>query len=172
VRFVGVVYRAHNPRWAFDPLSGEGAARHGGRFNRPGLPALYLSTSIETAIREAAQGLIGKIDPLTIVSYEADVEHVVDLSTDESRRIADAPMEVLGCAWKLEAANRRPVATWELADRLIEGGTAGILAPSFARGATAADENLVLWQWGTEPPFRLAVHDPEGRLPANTSSWD
>jgi RES domain-containing protein len=171
VRFAGVVYRAHNPRWAFDPLSGEGAARHGGRFNRPGLPTLYLSTSIETAIREAAQGLIGKIEPLTIVSYEADVEHVVDLTTDESRKVADVSMEVLGCAWKLEAANRRPVATWRLVDRLIATGVSGILVPSFARGATASDVNLVLWQWGPEPPFRLAIHDPEGRLPTNMSSW-
>jgi hypothetical protein len=42
-----VAYRVHVPRWSFDPVSGAGAARFGGRLNRPGVPALYLS--LETA---------------------------------------------------------------------------------------------------------------------------
>ena len=33
MRFRGTVYRAHNPQWSWTPLSGEGASRHGGRFN-------------------------------------------------------------------------------------------------------------------------------------------
>ncbi len=36
VRFQGLAYRAHDPRWSFKPLSGEGAAVHGGRFNPKG----------------------------------------------------------------------------------------------------------------------------------------
>jgi RES domain-containing protein len=38
VRYAGTVYRAHNPEWAWSPLSGEDARRHGGRFNRLGGP--------------------------------------------------------------------------------------------------------------------------------------
>ena len=53
MRFQGLVYRAHNPEWSWTPLSGEGARRHGGRFNRRGVPALYTSLSPLTAIREA-----------------------------------------------------------------------------------------------------------------------
>jgi hypothetical protein len=30
-------YRMHTPRWAVMPTSGAGAAKHGGRFNRPGV---------------------------------------------------------------------------------------------------------------------------------------
>ncbi|MFV0302812.1 MAG: RES family NAD+ phosphorylase [Paracoccus sp. (in: a-proteobacteria)] len=45
MRYRGECFRAHNPRWSFEPLSGEGARRHGGRFNPPGVPALYLSTT-------------------------------------------------------------------------------------------------------------------------------
>jgi RES domain-containing protein len=41
VGFDGLVYRAHHPGWAYQPTSGEGAERHGGRFNRKGLTALY-----------------------------------------------------------------------------------------------------------------------------------
>jgi RES domain-containing protein len=33
-------YRVHTPKWASVPLSGAGAATHGGRLNRPGIEAL------------------------------------------------------------------------------------------------------------------------------------
>lgn len=36
-------YRMHAARWAVMPTSGAGAAKHGGRFNRPGVSALYVS---------------------------------------------------------------------------------------------------------------------------------
>ncbi|MDS1140796.1 RES family NAD+ phosphorylase [Pusillimonas sp. SM2304] len=39
-----VYYRVITPAYAGTPLSGAGAARQGGRFNRPGQEALYLST--------------------------------------------------------------------------------------------------------------------------------
>ena len=53
VGFEGLVYRAHHPGWAYQPTSGEGAERHGGRFNRKGLTALYTSLDITTAWMEA-----------------------------------------------------------------------------------------------------------------------
>lgn len=45
-------YRMHTPKWASQPTSGQGAAAHGGRANRPGVAALYLSLEYETAIEE------------------------------------------------------------------------------------------------------------------------
>ncbi|TJV36829.1 MAG: hypothetical protein E5Y18_13750, partial [Mesorhizobium sp.] len=42
MRFVGTCYRAHDPRWAFKPTSGDGASSRGARFNPKGVPALYL----------------------------------------------------------------------------------------------------------------------------------
>ena len=41
MRFRGIVYRAHDPRWSWPPVSGEGARRYGGRFNRIGVEAFY-----------------------------------------------------------------------------------------------------------------------------------
>lgn len=67
-----VVYRAHNPHWSFAPDSGAGAAKHGGRFNCPGVPALYTSSSYELAITEAHQGLHslkGKDRPEPVFRY-------------------------------------------------------------------------------------------------------
>jgi len=72
VRLQGTVYRAHNPRWAWAPISGEGAGRYGGRFNPVGVPALYTSWRMETAWREAQQGFAFKAQPLTVCAYDVD----------------------------------------------------------------------------------------------------
>jgi RES domain-containing protein len=45
----GTFYRFNTPKWAYQPTSGAGAARHGGRLNRPGIDALYFSKEVETA---------------------------------------------------------------------------------------------------------------------------
>ncbi|MGB3352545.1 MAG: RES domain-containing protein, partial [Mycobacterium sp.] len=72
----GLLYRAHNPVWSREPLSGEGAARFGGRFNRIGRIALYTSLAPETALREANQ--VGTLQPTTLVAYQADIGPLVD----------------------------------------------------------------------------------------------
>ena len=43
-------YRVISPLFAHIPKSGMGAARQGGRFNRPGQEALYLSADDDTAL--------------------------------------------------------------------------------------------------------------------------
>jgi RES domain-containing protein len=70
VRFRAVVWRAHHPRWAFKPASGQGAALHGGRFNRVGVPALYASLRFETAWLEAQQAFPFKAQPMTLCGYQ------------------------------------------------------------------------------------------------------
>jgi RES domain-containing protein len=51
-------WRILAPKWAHDPLSGDGAARFGGRFNPKGIPALHVSESIDTAFAEYQQDLL------------------------------------------------------------------------------------------------------------------
>ncbi|WP_438382504.1 RES domain-containing protein [Asaia sp. BMEF1] len=53
MRFSGRVFRAHNPCWSFTPLSGDGAAHRGGRFNPVGTHAFYTSLRIKSAQLEA-----------------------------------------------------------------------------------------------------------------------
>jgi RES domain-containing protein len=43
-------YRAHDPRWSFTSLSGDGAALYGGRYNRKGVPALCAPAPIVRGI--------------------------------------------------------------------------------------------------------------------------
>jgi len=172
LRFQGTCWRAHNPSWAFTPLSGDGAALHGGRFNAKGVKALYLSLDFSTAILEANQGFAHKIDPCTLCTYEVDCEDIADLRDSAGRNLhAVAPAE-MQCAWLAIAESGAVPPSWEIGRRLMEEGYAGILVPSFANRAPADAYNLVLWNWGSELPHRVLVFDPSGKLPRNQLSWD
>ena len=164
MRFRGLVYRAHNPQWSWTPLSGEGARRHGGRFNRRGVPALYTSLDPLAAIREA-QPLGRPMQPLTLCAYELDAEPVFDALDEERRRdrgVSDA--DLVCAAWEADMSAGRIPAPQAFADRLIAAGFIGMRVRSFAVGAGAGDINLVMWRWGANPPARVALIDDEDRL--------
>ena len=164
MRFQGLVYRAHNPQWSWTPLSGEGTRRHGGRFNRRGVPALYTSLDPLTAIREA-QPLGRPMQPLTLCAYEVDAEPVFDALDEEHRRDQDVSDADLVCAaWEAEMLAGLVPASQALADRLIVAGYVGMRVRSFAVGAGTGDINLVMWQWSANPPARVALIDDEDRL--------
>ncbi len=167
MRFQGVVYRAHNPQWAWDPLSGEGARRHGGRFNRRNLPALYTSLLPLTAIREA-EPLGRPMQPLILCAYEADVEPIFD-ALDESRRAEYSVSDSDLCCpnWERDMLDGIIPLPHALADQLIAEGFAGMRVQSFAREAESKDINLILWRWGAQRPSRIALIDDEGRLTKN-----
>jgi RES domain-containing protein len=82
------VYRAHDPKWAWAPESGAGAALYGGRFNPVGIDALYTSQTFQTAWLEAQQGLPYKAQPMTLCGYDIDCESILDL-TDNAVRTAN-----------------------------------------------------------------------------------
>ena len=69
--------RMHTPRWAAAPTSGAGAAAHGGRANRPGIPGLYLALEPETAVR-VYQQFSPLLPPGTLVAYTVRLAPVVD----------------------------------------------------------------------------------------------
>ena len=172
MRFEGLAYRAHDPRWSFKPTSGEGASIHGGRFNPKGTPALYVALDPMTAIKEAAQGFARKFEPCVLCSYEIDCEDVIDLRTKAQRKAEGVSEEDVACAWFADAAAGREPPSWRLARRLIGRGAAGLIAPSYVNGASASDANLVLWRWSGRLPHKVLVFDPSGRLPKNQLSWD
>jgi RES domain-containing protein len=152
-------------------LSGDGAAIHGGRFNPKGVPALYLSLDVFAAIAEANQGFASKFLPCVLCSYDVDCEDIADLRTDEARQELHVEPAEMECAWFLDASKGRQPPSWRLANRLIDGGSAGALVPSFAPGAREANQNLVLWRWSDSLPHKVSVHDPSGRLPKDQLSW-
>jgi len=163
LRYQGTLYRAINPVYAREPLSGRGAELYGGRFNRKGTPALYLSLSIMTALREANQA--GSLQPTTLVSYDADIGNVFDSRDDDALDVFG--MDAVGLAdttWRDQMRIRGEARTQAFARELVEAGYHGLLVRSFAKGATPEDLNLVVWRWGAGAPARLTVIDDEGRL--------
>jgi RES domain-containing protein len=171
VRFGGTCYRAHDPRWSFSPLSGDGARLKGGRFNPVGTPALYLATTLTGMFAEMGHGFARRFEPLTVCCYDVEVDDVLDLTDESERARLGLTIEDLGCAWALDVAEGREPASWRIARRLIADGVHGILVPSFANGAPEGASNLVLWRWGPGPPHKVEVYDPSRRLPADQLSW-
>lgn len=163
MEYRGKLYRALNPVYAREPLSGRGAELYGGRFNPKGVPALYTSLSVLTALREANQ--VGNLQPTTLVSYEAEIEHIFD-SRDE-QALLDEDMDAAAFAdssWRDQMKATGEATTQAFSRRLIARGFYGLLVRSFAPGAAADELNLVLWIWGDAPPSRLVLVDDEGRL--------
>lgn len=152
-------------------MSGDGAAKTGGRFNRKGEPTLYLSLAIVTAINECMQGLTQRLQPLTICEYDVDCEPIADLRTDAGGKALGVEIDDLACAWLTYPRAGKDAPSWLVTDKLKADDYAGMLVPSFAPGAGADDFNLILWRWGPKLPTKVTVFDPSGRLPKDQLSW-
>ena len=161
-------YRMHMPRWASAPTSGAGAAMHGGRANRPGTPALYLSLEPETAIREYQQ-LSPLMPPGTLVSYTVHVAPIVDFRGGYEQGRWSELWEEFFCDWRELWFNRRvEPPSWVLADEAIVAGAKGLL---FASRLVDGGRNLVVYNDMLQDDDLLKVYDPAGELPKNQDSW-
>ena len=159
IRYAGPLYRALNPVYARDPLSGMGAQRFGGRFNLQVRPALYTAMAVMGAVSEANQ--IGRpFEPVVLVSYDCDQDGLID-ATDASHLAAlDVDAASLGANdWRLQMIRDGASYGQIFSERLIKAGYSGMIVPGFAPGAAAGARNLVLWNWP-----RLKVIDTQGRL--------
>jgi RES domain-containing protein len=159
----GLLFRALNPIYAREPLSGRGAELYGGRFNPKRVPALYSSLTVMTALRESNQA--GSFQPITLVSHDAEIDGVFDCR-DEAALQAEG-MDAAALAdrtWRDQMKTNGEAATQVFARHLIAKGYRALLVRSFAPGAIESDLNLVLWQWGDAAPARLTLIDDENRL--------
>ena len=162
--FKGRAWRAHDPRWSFDPVSGKGAAICGGRFNEKGREALYLALSPITALAECTQGFAQRMLPLTLCEYDIDMADIIDL-TDAATRQAEGVKEAdMACAWLRHNREGKIAPSQKMARSLIKKGYNGAIVPSYVPGIEEGAKNLVLWNWGDRPLNSVKVFDPEGRL--------
>jgi len=146
--FSGRTFRVVPPRWAHDPLSGEGARRHGGRFNRPGTPAFYSSLDPHTAYAEYTQNLFDR--PGLLCAFDIEKAHVADLRDEAQLRSFGMTPELLAARW----AGLSDPPTQTLAAKLRADGCDGVLYASFQH---LTGSNLVLWRWNApgHPQVRL-----------------
>ena len=154
-------YRVITPAYAGTPLSGAGAARQGGRFNRPGQEALYLSTDTATALAEYKQD-IPWLPPGTICTFFISKLRVADFSTGFNKENWPTLWSDYSVDWRAEWFGKSiEPPTWYMADDVLTAGLDGLLFPSQAhpRGT-----NLVIYQSSLRSAKQLRVYDPNGDL--------
>lgn len=157
------LWRMLTIRYQRDPLSGEGARLHGGRWNAPGQAALYLGTDHATAIAEFYQGLA---KPGTLAPYRLDATAIADLTDGQGRAADDTVAQAMAAPWKHIAEIEAGIPpSWMLTASLMAAGAEGALVPSAQNpGGTA----LVLWRWhrlGDDGEgAALELLDPDGVL--------
>lgn len=161
-------YRFITPRWSHTPTSGAGAARFGGRFNRPGIDAVYLSRYIETAAAEYQQD-DPLIPPGTLVAYRVTLSRVVDLEAGYVRGAWDELWSDWDCEWRKQMLYEQiEPPSWLLGDLALEQEAKGILFPSTRHAGGA---NLVVYSRRLEAGDDLSAYDPRGDLPLDQESW-
>ena len=163
-----IFYRFLSPKWAFLPTSGAGAAQTGGRFNRPGVEALYLAADPATALEEYRQGA-SIVPPGTLVAYRLDIAEVVDFASgyDPASWPAIWASHACDCKFIARIEHAEPP-TWRIADELVQSGRHGLLYPSTRRPDGV---NLVLFCGNLGPEDRVEPHDPDHGLPRDQRSW-
>lgn len=154
-------YRVITPAYAGAPLSGAGAARQGGRFNRPGQEALYLSMDEATALTEYKQDNPW-LPPGTICTFFIRGLRVADFSSGFEPEKWPLLWSDFSVDWRAEWFGKSiEPPTWYMADDVVAEGLDGILFPSQAHlGGT----NLVVYRSSVRSATQLRVYDPSGAL--------
>ena len=145
------VYRVHSLKWAYAPLSGDGAKKRGGRFNPKGQAALYTCVDQFTAMYEskAAGEGITLIDPVILLSYSANCDRVLNTFDHP-----DAYAYFSG-GWLLRNSQRLG---WILFERARQSRVNALIVPSYTK---SKGKNVIFLNWSAET---VKVHDPEGTL--------
>lgn len=142
-------------RDVFPPLATEGARRLGGRFNPPGMPALYLAPSPTLALAEStrANELAGFVPfaPRRLVCVHVRLSAVIDLTKPAVVEALGVVPEELTGDWLL-AEELTP--TQELGDKAFRERAEGILFPSRLDEQKA---NLVVFPDNLHADSRLEI---------------
>ncbi len=160
------LWRVYVPAWGWRPLSGDGAARFGGRWNPTGMAAIYAALELTTAWSEYNQGLTQH--PGLVVRLRLGGASLADASDVDLRSRFAIPPDLGGDAWRAEAARGGSSASQRAGAAMAAAGIDGLIYPS---AMSPGGRCVVLWRWNEDGGPALAVEDPEGRLPADAQSW-
>ena len=161
-----VLWRAYVPRWSYQPLSGEGAARFGGRWNPVGVPTIYAARELSTAWAEYNQGFVQH--PALIAQLELSGARLADLT--DSAVFGEFGLEesIHRTEWRSDLDKGMVPATHAVHRELVGSGFDGVVYPSFMSPGGSC---VALWRWNAPSAPELRIIDPEGRLPTSPASW-
>lgn len=159
------LWRVYVPAWGWQPLSGAGAARFGGRWNPVGMAAIYAAVELTTAWSEYNQGLTQH--PGLVVRLLLTGGRLADASDAPTRARFAIPDDLGGDLWRAAAASPAGSPT-QAAALAMRAEYDGIRYPS---AMSLGGSNVALWRWNVPAGPALAVEDPEGRLPFSAASW-
>lgn len=160
------LWRAFVPRWAHQPLSGEGAARFGGRWNPAGAPAIYAAWELSTAWAEYNQGFVQH--PALIAKLTLHGARLADLTDAATLGRLEIDTAIHHCEWRAILDRGDVPPTYAVREALLAEGFDGLVYPSFMSPGGSC---VALWRWNAEGAPRLEAVDPEGRLPKSAASW-
>lgn len=161
-----ILWRAYVPRWSYLPLSGEGAARFGGRWNPVGVPTIYAARELSTAWAEYNQGFVQH--PALIAQLELVGARLADLTDRAVLEGWGFNERLHRSEWRSDLEQGVVPATHIAYRTLLGAGFDGVIYPSFMSPGGSC---VALWCWnGTEGPV-LRTLDPDGRLPTSSASW-
>lgn len=161
-----ILWRAYVPRWAHMPLSGEGAARFGGRWNPVGAPAIYAAFELSTAWAEYNQGFVQH--PALIARLELSGAKLADLIDPETMTRLGLSDDIHQTEWRDLVDRGIEPATYALRRELMLQGYDGVIFPSFmSPGGTC----IALWRWNADGAPKLEIIDPDQRMPKTPASW-
>ena len=119
-------------REIYPPLSANGARLFGGRFNPPGVPALYLAQDADLAMRENTHSAelagLTQLAPRRIVCVRLVLQFVVPLDDPEAVAALDLNRNDLSAPWP--APQDELTACQLVGERLFMAGVEGIRYPS------------------------------------------
>ena len=154
------------PRWAYLPLSGEGAARFGGRWNPVGAPAIYAARELSTAWAEYNQGFVQH--PALIAQLELTGAKLADLTDEAVLGDLEVRSDIHRCEWRDLMDRGKVPETHRLRRKLLAQGHDGIVYPSHMSPGGSC---VALWRWNDDNAPKLTVIDPDHRLPKTAASW-
>jgi RES domain-containing protein len=155
----GTLYRSASPRYANkdDITTGAGSKVTGARWNPPdSFRAVYASVEVETALDEVLAHFrhyklpVAKAMPRVIVSLEATLQRVLDLTDGSVRRVLGvSERRLLDEPWREMQKKGREAITQAVGRLAYDAGVEAILVPSAAR---RGGQNLVIFPANLDAP--------------------